>query len=204
MAASGLLQCKLHSFSLPSAPVSGHEDQRTGHGDIEHARFCAAIYKANWNTAVPLGSWRGSRNCLHVQGKARHVKASGRTGAPSPLWGPHRGPPKRALLHLLSAPLFTVVIQSLSRVRLFATPWIVALQASLSFTISQSLLRLTSTESVMPSNHLILCRALLLLPSIFPSIRVFSRVGSSHQVGKVLEPQHPTFQRIFRVDFLQD
>ena len=64
--------------------------------------------------------------------------------------------------------------QSLSRVRLFATPWIAARQASLSITNSQSSLRLTSIESVMPSSHLILCRPLLLLPSIPPSIRVFS------------------------------
>ena len=65
-------------------------------------------------------------------------------------------------------------VQSLSRVRLFATPWAAALQASLSITNSRSLLKLMSIESVMPSNHLILCRPLLLLPSIFPSIRVFS------------------------------
>ena len=71
-----------------------------------------------------------------------------------------------------SAP--SVVVQALSHVRLFATPWTAARQASLSITISQSLLRLLSIESVMPSNHLILCRPLLLLPSIFPSIRVFS------------------------------
>ena len=62
----------------------------------------------------------------------------------------------------------------LSRVRLFATLWTAARQASLSITNSRSLLRLMSTESVMPSNHLILCHPLLLLPSIFPSIRVFS------------------------------
>ena len=65
-------------------------------------------------------------------------------------------------------------VQSLSRVRLFATPMTVACQASLSITNSQSLLELMSIESVMPSNHLILCLPLLLLPSIFPSIRVFS------------------------------
>ena len=65
-------------------------------------------------------------------------------------------------------------VQSLSRVRLFVTPWTVACQASLSITNSQSLLKLMSTESVMPSNHLILCCPLLFLPSIFPSIRVFS------------------------------
>ena len=65
-------------------------------------------------------------------------------------------------------------VQSLSHVRLFATPWIAAHQASLSITNSQSSLRLTSIESVMPSSHLILCRPLLLLPAIPPSIRVFS------------------------------
>ena len=65
-------------------------------------------------------------------------------------------------------------VQSLSRVRFFATPWITASQASLSITNSQSSLRLTSIESVMPSSHLILCRPLLLLPPIPPSIRVFS------------------------------
>ena len=64
--------------------------------------------------------------------------------------------------------------QLLSRVRLFATPWIPAREASRSITNSRSSLRLTSIESVMPSSHLILCRPLLLLPSIPPSIRVFS------------------------------
>ena len=59
-------------------------------------------------------------------------------------------------------------------IRLFSTPWTAARQASLSFTISWSLLRLMSIEAVMPSNHLIFCCPLLLLPSIFPSIRVFS------------------------------
>ena len=65
-------------------------------------------------------------------------------------------------------------VQSLSRVRLFATPWTAASQASLSFTNSWSLLKLMSIESVMPSNHLILCCPLLLLPPIPPSIRIFS------------------------------
>ena len=62
----------------------------------------------------------------------------------------------------------------LSHVQLFATPWTAACQASLSITNSQSFLKLMSIKSVMPSNHLILCRPLLLPPSIFPSIRVFS------------------------------
>ena len=67
-----------------------------------------------------------------------------------------------------------VVVQSLTHVRLFATPWIAARQAALSFTIPWSSLRLTSTELMMPSHHLVLCHPLLILPSIFPSIRVFS------------------------------
>ena len=65
-------------------------------------------------------------------------------------------------------------VQSLSHVQLFATPWTAAYQASLSITNSWSLLKLKFIELVMPSNHLILCRPLLFLPSIFPSIRVFS------------------------------
>ena len=65
-------------------------------------------------------------------------------------------------------------VQSLSRVRLFETPWTAARQVSLSITNSRSPPKLMSIKSVMPSNHLILCRPLLLLPSIFPSIRVFS------------------------------
>ena len=70
--------------------------------------------------------------------------------------------------------------RSLSCVRLFVTPWSAARQASLSITNSQSLPKLMSIESVMPSNHLILCRPLVLLPSIFPSIRVFSNESALH------------------------
>ena len=69
-------------------------------------------------------------------------------------------------------------VQSLSRVRLFVTPWTTACQASLS--ITRSLLKLMSIEPVMPSSHLILCHPLLLLPSIFPSIRVFSNESAVH------------------------
>ena len=71
---------------------------------------------------------------------------------------------------------FFVVVQMLSCVQLFVTPWTEACQASLSFTISQSLLKLTSIELVVPSNHLVLCCPLLLLPSILPSIRVYYQV----------------------------
>ena len=69
---------------------------------------------------------------------------------------------------------FCQSVQLLSHVRLFATPWTAARQASLSITNSWSLLKLMSIELVMPSNHLILCHPILLLPSIFPNIRVFS------------------------------
>ena len=75
-------------------------------------------------------------------------------------------------------------VQSLSHVWLFATPWTAAYPASLSITSSQSLLRLMSIELVMVSNHLILCHSLLLLPSIFPSIRVFSNELVLHIGGQ--------------------
>ena len=93
---------------------------------------------------------------------------------------------------LLTRPSLTHQIrsdQSLSRVRLFATPWIAARQASLSITNSRSSLRLMSIESVMPSSHLILCCPLLFLPPIPPSISLFQWVNSSHEVAKVLEFQ---------------
>ena len=80
-------------------------------------------------------------------------------------------------------------VQSLSRVRLFVTPWIAARQASLYITNSWSLLKLISIESVMPSNHLILCCPLLLLPSIFPSIRVFSNQSDL----RIRWPKHWSF-----------
>ena len=73
-----------------------------------------------------------------------------------------------------------VVVQSLSHIWLFGTPWTVACQASLSFTVSWSLLKLMSINSVMPSDRLILCHPLFLLLSIFPSIRVFSIESALH------------------------
>ena len=81
---------------------------------------------------------------------------------------------KEATKKLSPAMWGLVVVQSLRCVQCSATPWTAACQASLSFTISQILLKLMSIESLMPSTHLILCRPFLLLPSIFPSIRVFS------------------------------
>ena len=79
--------------------------------------------------------------------------------------------------------LFEIVVQSLSCIWLFATPWTVACQAFLSFTISWSLLKLMFIKSVMPSNHLTLCCPLLLLPSFLPSIRVFSNDLTLHIRG---------------------
>ena len=82
-----------------------------------------------------------------------------------------------SLVSLFRESPFFVVVQSLSHVWLFATPWTAAHQASLSFTISQNLLKLMfsdDVQSVMPSNHLVLCHPLLLLPSIFSRIRIFS------------------------------
>ena len=84
---------------------------------------------------------------------------------------------------------FYLSVQLLSHVRLFVTPWTAACRASLSITMSWSLLRLMSIELVMPSNHLILCHPLLLLPSIFPSIKVFS----SESILCIRWPKHWSF-----------
>ena len=99
--------------------------------------------------------------------------------------------------------MVVVVVQSLSHVQPSVTPWMAARQASLSFTIYQSLFKLLPVESVMPSNHLILSRLLLLLPSIFPSISVFSNEPA---LG-IWWPKYWSFSIIFlpvniQVDFL--
>ena len=96
-----------------------------------------------------------------------------------------------------------LVVQSLSHVWPFAAPWTAARQASLSFTISWSLLKLTSIESVMASNHLIQCCPLLLLPSVFPCLQSFPMSQFFASGVKVLELQlqHQSYQWIFRVDF---
>ena len=125
------------------------------------------------------------------------------------------GPTRR--IHLRRGMVQFSSVQSLSRVWLFATPWTTACQASLSITNSRSLLKLMSVESVMPSNHLILCHPLLLLPSIFPNIRVFPNesvlcikwsnywcFSSLYQVAKILafQFQHQCFQWTPRTDLL--
>ena len=94
-------------------------------------------------------------------------------------------------------------VQLLSHVRLFVIPWTAARQASLSITNSQSLLRLMSIESVMPSNHLILCHPLLLSPSVFPSIRVFSNESALRCFSFSISPSNEYSGLIsFRMDWL--
>ena len=99
---------------------------------------------------------------------------------------------------------FAFVVQLLSHIWVFATPQTAACQASLSFTLSRSLLKLMSSESVMPSNHPILYHPFSSCPQSFPASESFPWVSSSHQVTKVLEFQlkYQSFQWIFRVDFL--
>ena len=106
-------------------------------------------------------------------GEVRHTGRSTGVVDATSLSPTHRITHTRGSLSFLNL-VFSQSVQSLSRVRLFVIPWTAARQASLSIASSRSLLKLMSIESVMPSSHLILCRPLLLLPSIFPSIRVFS------------------------------
>ena len=131
----------------------------------------ARLFRCNHSRRNPVLS--GGEICKPESGGFQSV-VPGPGGAAS-----HGTLPGMQILHstLTSAAetgMGVVVVQALTPARLFATPWTAACQASLSFNISPSLLKLMSMESVMPSNHLILYRPLLLLPSIFPSIRVFS------------------------------
>ena len=109
------------------------------------------------------------------------------------------------LYHSTVLVLLIFLVQSLSHVQLFVTPWTAACQASLSFTISQSLLKLLPIESMMPSNHLVLCCPLLLLSCIFPYIRVFSNESALC----IKWPNYWSFSfsisppnELFRTDFL--
>ena len=121
-------------------------------GCLRKAPFLDAIGKA-----TPLGLATKMMGCKHQKR----------------LWSWGQGWPIKSCGRANYIEVVVVVVEALSCVRLFVTPWTAARQASLSFTISQSLLKLLSVESVMPSNHLILCHPLLFLPSVFPSIRVF-------------------------------
>ena len=158
----------------------------------------SAIWEAQANCSNPQ-TWESGADCVFkLSFKSGQIKMNEFQSVPVAFsfWEEHT---LRFLIQFSSVPL-------LSPVWFFVTPWTSAHQASLSMTNSWSLLKLMSIESVMPSNHLILCRLFLLLPSIFPSIRVFSNVSSLHQMAKVLEfqLQHQSFQWIFRTDYLQD
>ena len=135
-----------------------------------------------WQKHWRFAHWHSGKGCENAWGWPeelflKHHKISWKNkrkslSAPTALCL-HQGRRQILWLHTLS-PFHSSVQSSRSVVSDSATPWTAARQASLSITNSQSLLKLTSTESVMPSNHLILCHPLLLLPSIFPSIRLFS------------------------------
>ena len=140
-----------------------------------------------------LGEWHQHPH----GGLSRHLES---TYTPHPTLLTFQGSVRPAYLSKPSSAPYPFSVQWLSHVRLFATPWTAAHQASLTITNSWSLLKLMSIELVMSSNHLILCRPLP--PSIFPSIRVFPNESSSNQVAKVLELQHQSFQWIFRTNFL--
>ena len=118
-----------------------------------------------WKCCTQYASKFGKHSSAHRTGKSQFSFQSQRRVMP-------KNAQTTAQLH--SSHTLTSSVQLLSCVRLFSTPWITAHQASLSITNSRSSPRLTSIESVMPSSHLILCRPLLLLPPIPPSIRVFS------------------------------
>ena len=125
-------------------------------------------------------AWRSSESCgepVKEQQPWLSVSTQAYSRPSFSLWGVRTG---RALLPVNTVSISDQSVQLLSHVRLFVTPWTAAHQASLSITNSQSLLKLMSIMSVMPSNYLILCHTLLLLPSIFPSIRVFSNESVLH------------------------
>ena len=132
---------------------------------VQRARVWSLVRR----TRIPLAAWCGVEKNINVSSLFTH---------------PWSGSPWECQLHKvtsqhisthLSFLLYVFALLRVSSVQLlFATPWTAACQASLSFTNYRSLLKLMSIETVMPSNHLILCRPLLLLPSIFPRIRVFS------------------------------
>ena len=180
--------------SPPGSPVSGILQART-------LEWVAISFSNSWEWKVKVKSlshvqffttsWTAAHQAPPSMGFSRQEYWS---GVPLPLpWGGHL-----PLASLKNA--FVVAVPSLSHVWFFATPWTAVHQASLSFTISQSLLM--SVESVMPSNHLVLCRSLLLLPSIFPSVRVFSNELALRIRWPKFQLQRQSFQWIFRTDFL--
>ena len=100
--------------------------------------------------------------------------------------------------------MIILVVQSLSRIQLFETPWTAAYQVSLSFTISQSFLKLMSIELVMPSNHLVLCRPLSSCLQSFPASESFLMSGLLGWGGQSIAASASVLQMIFTIDFLYD
>ena len=170
----GWMHCNTHvSAFIPSCGAHSPTHTFTGMHPATHAQPCTTSLRA-----CVSNTHEGTRQaCQHV-----HTHAPGPLHNVSTLRAAHTH--SQGHVHTLAhthththAPLLHVhthvVVPSPGHIRFFLTPWTAAHQASLSFTISQSLLKLMSLESVMPSNHLILCRPLI-LPSIFPSFRVVS------------------------------
>ena len=168
-------------WPLPERPVSSHGSRTEllwvldvgGHLQTSDLRCCPYPARVAVQPAICL--WAGPRHSFHRQGKRFLLFFCQDYSEPACI---DPQPPdsltSEASVSISPETDSFVVVQSLSHVRLFVTPQTAAHQAPPSSTISQSLLKFTSIESVMPSNHLILCYLLLLLASIFPSIRVFS------------------------------
>ena len=167
-----------HLFSASSVP--GSQAEYTA-GFLFSSLLDSLLDSRLWDFSAFTITWANSYNCYWVQVwvcslhdwpviRRQGVEARNRDF----IW--KAGHPRRWQTNVLEHHLrvWIVLVQLLSCVGVFATPWTTAQQASLSFTISRSLLKLMSTESVMPSNHFVLCWPLLLLPSIFSSIWVFS------------------------------
>ena len=165
----------------PHGPYSpwNSPDQNTGVGSLSLLQGVFPIQELNWGL-------------LHCRQIIYQLSYQGSPQFSQPIT------PKK----LAEKSIQYLLLLSLSHIWLLVTPWIAAFQASLFFTISWNLLKLMSIESVMPYSHPVLCYPLLFLPSISPSIKVFS--NESHQVAKVLELQlqHQSFQWTLRTDLL--
>ena len=159
---SGLLPTSEAGGGLPN----GNDSAAQGLPSVCRLQTMGLTPKEARTPQRPPGPWRAAGRASQVSSLPPSPSSLEAQTAPG---GPDR------LSSAADSPRGLAVVQSLRRVRLFAVPWTVPRQVPLSFNTSRSLLRLMSIQSVMPSNHLILCHPLLLLPSIFLSIGVFSK-----------------------------
>ena len=174
------------------------ENVVTTNGLLKSIGFFSGVMQMFWNqTVITITQRWNILNDLYILGYDQHNKLTSITTHSYNFFSSDD-----SSLQFSSA-------QSLSSVRLFATPWTAANQASLSITNSQSLLKLMSIKSVMPSSHLILCHPLLLLPSVPPSIRVFSNESTLHMwwpkywsFSFSISPSNEHPGLIFRMDWL--